>query len=129
MEAFMSYPTAFRYTKEHEWVKIEGKRARVGITDHAQAELGDVVFVELPSIGTVVKKGGQLGTVESVKAVSDVFAPLGGKVVEVNGALESSPETVNQAPHAEGWIVVLEISDPSEANDLLDAAAHEALIA
>jgi len=125
----MSYPTAFRYTKEHEWVKIEGKRARVGITDHAQAELGDVVFVELPSIGTVVKKGGQLGTVESVKAVSDVFAPLGGKVVEVNSALESSPETVNQSPHADGWIVVLEISDPSEVDGLLDAAAYEALIA
>ncbi len=125
----MAYPTAFRYTKEHEWVKIEGKQARVGITDHAQAELGDVVFVELPSIGTVVKKGGQLGTVESVKAVSDVFAPLGGKVVAVNSDLESSPELVNQAAHAEGWIVVLEISDPSEVNDLLDAAAYEALIA
>jgi glycine cleavage system H protein len=129
MEASMSYPTAFRYTKEHEWVKIEGKQARVGITDHAQAELGDVVFVELPSIGTVVKKGGQLGTVESVKAVSDVFAPLGGKVVAVNSDLENSPELVNQAPHAEGWIVVLEISDPSEVNDLLDAAAYDALIA
>ncbi len=124
----MSYPTAFRYTKEHEWVKIEGKQARVGITDHAQAELGDVVFVELPSIGTVVKKGGQLGTVESVKAVSDVFAPMSGRVVAVNDALETSPEMVNQAPHSDGWIVLLEISDPSEANDLLDAAAYEALI-
>ncbi len=125
----MSYPAAFRYTKEHEWVRIEGKRARVGITDHAQAELGDVVFVELPSLGTVVKKGGHLGTVESVKAVSDVFAPVGGKVVAVNSDLESSPETVNQAPHADGWLVDLEISDPAEANDLLDAAAYEALIA
>ncbi len=125
----MAYPTSFRYTKEHEWVQIEGKRARVGITDHAQAELGDVVFVELPSMGTVVKKGGQLGTVESVKAVSDVFAPLSGKVVAVNSDLETSPETVNQSPHADGWIVVLEISDPSETNDLLDAAAYEALIA
>jgi glycine cleavage system H protein len=129
MEAFMSYPAALRYTKEHEWVKIEGKQARVGITEHAQAELGDIVFVELPSMGTVVKKGGQLGTVESVKAVSDVFAPLGGKVVAVNSNLESSPDLVNQAPHAEGWIVVLEMSDPSEANDLLDVAAYEALIA
>jgi len=125
----MAYPTAFRYTKEHEWVQIEGKRARVGITDHAQAELGDVVFVELPSMGTVVKKGGHLGTVESVKAVSDLFAPVGGKVVVVNSDLETSPETVNQSPHADGWIAVLEISDPSEANDLLDAAAYEAFIA
>jgi glycine cleavage system H protein len=125
----MAYPTAFRYTREHEWVQIEGKRARVGITDHAQAELGDVVFVELPSMGTVVKKGGHLGTVESVKAVSDLFAPVSGKVVAVNGDLETSPETVNQAPHADGWIVVLEMSDPSEANDLLDAAAYEALLA
>jgi glycine cleavage system H protein len=125
----MAYPTAFRYTKEHEWVQIEGKRARVGITDHAQAELGDVVFVELPSMGTVVKKGGHLGTVESVKAVSDLFAPVSGKVVAVNSDLETSPETVNQSPHADGWIAVLEISDPSEANDLLDAAAYEALLA
>ena len=125
----MAYPTAFRYTKEHEWVQIEGKRARVGITDHAQAEMGDVVFVELPSMGTVVKKGGHLGTVESVKAVSDLFAPVSGKVVAVNGDLETSPETVNQSPHADGWIVVLEISDPSEANDLLDAAAYEAFLA
>ncbi len=125
----MAYPTAFRYTKEHEWVQIEGKRARVGITDHAQAELGDVVFVELPSMGTVVKKGGHLGTVESVKAVSDLFAPVSGKVVAINGDLETSPETVNQSPHADGWIVVLEISDPSEANDLLDAAAYEAFLA
>lgn len=125
----MSYPTTFRYTKEHEWVQIEGTRARVGITDHAQAELGDVVFVELPSLGTAVKKGGHLGTVESVKAVSDVFAPLSGKVVAVNSDLESSPETVNQSPHTDGWLVVLEISSPSEANDLLDAAAYEAHIA
>jgi len=125
----MAYPTAFRYTKEHEWVQIEGKRARVGITDHAQAELGDVVFVELPSMGTVVKKGGHLGTVESVKAVSDLFAPVSGKVVAVNSDLETSPETVNQSPHVDGWIAVLEISDPSEANDLLDAAAYEAFIA
>jgi glycine cleavage system H protein len=125
----MAYPATFRYTKEHEWVQIEGKRARVGITDHAQAELGDVVFVELPSMGTVVKKGGHLGTVESVKAVSDLFAPVSGKVVAVNSDLETSPETVNQSPHADGWIAVLEISDPSEANDLLDAAAYEALLA
>lgn len=125
----MAYPTTFRYTKEHEWVQIEGKQARIGITEHAQAELGDVVFVELPSIGAVVKKGSHLGTVESVKAVSDVFAPLGGKVVSVNAALENSPELVNQSPHADGWIVVIELADPSEADGLLDAAAYQALIA
>jgi glycine cleavage system H protein len=125
----MAYPTTFRYTKEHEWVQIEGKQAKIGITEHAQAELGDVVFVELPSIGAVVKKGGHLGTVESVKAVSDVFAPLSGKVVAVNAALESSPEMVNQAPHTDGWIVSIEMADPNEASDLLDAAAYQALIA
>jgi glycine cleavage system H protein len=125
----MAYPTAYRYTKEHEWVKIEGNRARIGITDHAQAELGDVVFVELPTVGADVKQGGLLGTVESVKAVSDVYAPVSGKVVEVNRDLEQSPETVNQSPHDAGWIAVIQLSTPSETGSLLDAAAYEALIA
>lgn len=125
----MAYPTAFRYTKEHEWVKIDGNRARIGITDHAQAELGDVVFVELPTVGADVKQGGLLGTVESVKAVSDVYAPLSGKVIEVNRNLEQSPETVNQSPHDAGWIAVIQLSNPAEAGSLLDAAAYEALIA
>ncbi|MDD4902974.1 MAG: glycine cleavage system protein GcvH [Candidatus Bipolaricaulis sp.] len=125
----MSYPTGYRYTKEHEWVKVEGSRARVGITDHAQAELGDVVFVELPTVGADVKQGGLLGTVESVKAVSDINAPVSGKVIEVNRELESSPETVNQAPHDAGWIAVIELANPSETASLLDAAAYEALLA
>lgn len=125
----MGYPASYRYTKEHEWVKIEGNRARVGITDHAQAELGDVVFVELPTIGKAVQQGGLLGTVESVKAVSDVYAPVSGKVVEVNQELETSPEQINQSPHEDGWIVVIELSAPAEADALLDAAAYEALIA
>ncbi|MDD5219683.1 MAG: glycine cleavage system protein GcvH [Candidatus Bipolaricaulis sp.] len=125
----MSYPTGYRYTKEHEWVKVEGSRARVGITDHAQAELGDVVFVELPTVGADVKQGGLLGTVESVKAVSDIYAPVSGKVIEVNRELESSPETVNQAPHDAGWIAVIELANPSETASLLDAAAYEALLA
>ena len=125
----MAYPTAFRYTKEHEWVKIDGNRARIGITDHAQAELGDVVFVELPTVGADVKQGGLLGTVESVKAVSDVYAPLSGKVIEANRNLEQSPETVNQSPHDAGWIAVIQLSNPAEAGSLLDAAAYEALIA
>jgi glycine cleavage system H protein len=125
----MAYPATYRYTKEHEWLQIDGKQARIGITEHAQAELGDVVFVELPAVGATVKKGGQLGTVESVKAVSDVFAPVSGKIVQVNSALESAPETVNQDPHGEGWIAVIEMSDPGETKELLDVAAYQALIA
>ena len=125
----MGYPTQYRYTKEHEWIELNGKRAKVGITDHAQSELGDVVFVELPAVGSALKRGDSLGTVESVKAVSDVFAPLGGVVVEANSELEESPETINADPHGAGWLVVLEVSDPSEVDALLDAAAYERLIA
>ena len=125
----MTYSSEFRYTKEHEWVKIEGNLARLGITDHAQSALGDVVFVELPAVGSEVKVGDILGTVESVKAVSDIFAPLSGKVVEVNEGLESAPETVNGSPHEEGWLAVLEMSDPAETEGLLDAAGYEALLA
>ena len=124
----MTYSSEFRYTKEHEWVKIEGNLARLGITDHAQSALGDVVFVELPAVGSEVKAGDILGTVESVKAVSDIFAPLSGKVVEVNEGLESAPETVNGSPHEEGWLAVLEMSDLAEAEGLLDAAGYEALL-
>jgi len=124
----MGYPTQYRYTKEHEWIELNGKRAKVGITDHAQSELGDVVFVELPAVGSALKRGDSLGTVESVKAVSDVFAPLGGVVVEVNSELEESPETINADPHGAGWLVVLEVSDPSEVDALLDAAAYEKVV-
>jgi len=125
----MGYPTQYRYTKEHEWIELNGKRAKVGITDHAQSELGDVVFVELPAVGSALKRGDSLGTVESVKAVSDVFAPLGGVVVEVNSELEESPETINADPHGAGWLVVLEVADPSEVDALLDAAAYEKVVA
>jgi len=125
----MGYPTQYRYTKEHEWIELNGKRAKVGITDHAQSELGDVVFVELPAVGSALKRGDSLGTVESVKAVSDVFAPLGGVVVEANSELEESPETINADPHGAGWLVVLEVADSSEVDALLDAAAYERLIA
>jgi len=125
----MGYPTQYRYTKEHEWVELDGKRAKVGVTDHAQSKLGDVVFVELPVVGTAISRGDTLGTVESVKAVSDVYAPLGGVVVEVNSELEASPETVNADPHGAGWLVVLEVSDSSEVDALLDVAAYEKLIA
>jgi len=125
----MGYPTEYRYTKEHEWVLLEGSRAKVGITDHAQSELGDVVFVELPTRGAEAKKGESLATVESVKAVSDIFAPVGGKVVEINEQLESAPEKVNQDAHGEGWLFVLELTDPTEIEQLIDAAAYEQLIA
>jgi glycine cleavage system H protein len=125
----MGYPTRFRYTKEHEWVDLEGKRAKVGITQHAQSELGDVVFVELPSIGKVVKKGDGLATVESVKAVSDVYAPVSGKVVEANAPLDAAPDKINKDPHGAGWLVVLEVADPAEVEGLLDAAAYERFLA
>lgn len=124
----MPYPKEYRYSKEHEWVSLDGSRAKVGITDHAQSELGDVVFVELPAVGTQVKKGETLGTVESVKAVSDIYAPLTGKVVEANDALEAAPETVNNDPHGEGWLVVLEVSDQSEVETLLDADGYQKLV-
>ncbi len=125
----MAYPVEYRYTKDHEWVAVEGNRARVGITDHAQSELGDIVFVELPSIGDTVGAGEILATVESVKAVGDVFAPLDGTVIEVNRALESSPETINRSPHGEGWIAVVEFADAGAIDGLLDAASYENLIA
>jgi len=117
-------PDNLRYTKDHEWVRLQGKRATVGITDFAQSELTDVVYVELPKIGKVVKTGEVLGTVESVKAVSEIFAPLSGKVVEVDKALEDTPEVVNQDPYGKGWMVVLEVADPNEAKNLMDAAAY-----
>jgi glycine cleavage system H protein len=122
----MGYNTEYRYTKEHEWVHVEGNRARIGVTEHAQSELGDVVFVELPAVGAEVTQGGLLGTVESVKAVSDVYAPVSGKVIETNTELESTPELINQEPHGAGWIAVIELSKPEEIKGLLDAAGYEA---
>lgn len=125
----MVYPTDYRYTKDHQWVQLQGNKARIGITDHAQAELGDIVFVELPAIGTSVQKGDNFATVESVKAVGDVFAPATGTVVEVNVDLEAAPETINSSPHADGWLLVLEISDPADLEDNLDAAGYESYAA
>jgi len=125
----MTHPTKFRYTKEHEWVDLEGNQAKLGITEHAQGELGDIVFVELPTVGTSVKKGENLATVESIKAVGDVYAPMSGTVVEVNTQLESSPETINQDPHGAGWLVILEVSDPSEADSFFDAPSYEQYLA
>jgi len=121
-------PAELKYTKDHEWAKEEDGKIRVGITDHAQKELGDIVFVELPEVGKKVKKGEQVATVESVKAVGEVYAPVSGEVVEVNTSLESSPELVNKDPYGEGWIFVLKVDDPAALDALLDAAGYEALV-
>ena len=121
-------PEELRYTKDHEWAKLEGSRARVGITDHAQSELTDVVYVEFPAVGKTVAIGEVLGTVESVKAVSEIFSPLSGKVVEVNKVLDDSPEQVNKDPYGAGWMILLEMSNPAEVSKLLDAAAYKTLV-
>ena len=120
------YPADFRYSKEHEWVKVEGSTGTVGITDYAQSELGDVVFVELPKIGTQLKAGQSIGTIESVKAVSEVYCPVSGEVTAVNDALSNSPEKINQEPHTGGWLIKLKLANPGEASALMDAAAYTA---
>ncbi len=123
----MDYPEALRYTKEHEWVAMEeGGRVRVGITDFAQDALGDVVYVDLPEEGTDVRAGEPFGEVESTKSVSDIFSPVTGRIAERNPNLEDQPELVNEDPYGEGWMVVIEMGDPSEAEGLLDAAAYRA---
>ena len=122
------YPDNFRYTKEHEWVLVEGDTATVGITDHAQQELGDIVYVDLPKTLTRVEAGKPLGSVESVKAVSDIFAPVGGEVTAINESLAEAPEKLNQDPHGEAWLVKIRMSAPAELDDLLDAAAYQAYI-
>lgn len=118
-------PKELRYTKDHEWVRLEDGKARVGITDHAQKSLGDVVFVELPAVGKTVKKGERVATVESVKAVGEVFAPLSGKVVEANQAVVTSPDLINKDPYGQGWLFLLEISDSQEIQGLLTPEAYE----
>lgn len=125
----MELPDDLKYTKEHEWVFVEDKVATVGITDHAQEQLGDVVFVELPAVGDQVTKDEAMGVVESVKAVSDVYAPVSGKVVEVNDDLPDSTEMVNEDPYGDGWMVKIELSDPSELEDLLTAEEYEQHVA
>ncbi|HMH51939.1 MAG TPA: glycine cleavage system protein GcvH [Candidatus Acidoferrum sp.] len=122
-------PADLKYTQEHEWAKKEGERIRVGITAFAQDQLGDVVYVELPKVGALVSQRQPFGVVESVKAVSDLFAPLSGEVVEVNGALAKTPETVNQDPYGQGWMIVVQPKNPGEWDQLLTSAQYEALIA
>jgi len=124
------YPTEFRYTKEHEWVKLEGDVATVGITDYAQHELGDVVYVELPSAGAKVEAGQAFGTVESVKSVSEIFSPVTGEVTEANATLADKPETINQDAHGAAWLVKIRASNAAgDLSSLMDAAAYEAYIA
>ena len=119
------YPNDLKYTKEHEWARKEGDLVRVGITAYAVEQLGDVTLVDLPSMGTDVQAHQRFGDIESVKTVSELFAPISGEIVEVNGALESSPEVVNEAPYDKGWMVVIRPSDASELDRLMDSAAYE----
>lgn len=122
----MNTPESLKYAKSHEWVKDNGDgTVTVGITDHAQDALGDIVFVELPSVGTQLSAGDTFGVVESVKAASDVYAPVGGEVLEVNSVLEDSPETINDAPYEGGWLMILKITDAADLDDLLDASAYQ----
>lgn len=124
----MSYPTDLKYTKEHEWVRVEGPTGVVGITDFAQQQLGDVVYVDLPDVGATMAQGAVFGTIESVKAVSELFAPVSGEVLEVNGSLKDRPDSVNSKPH-DAWLVKVKLTSPAETAALMDAAAYEALIA
>ena len=123
----MAYPAELKYTKEHEWIRVEGDTGTIGITDFAQQQLGDVVYVELPDVGSTITAGQVFGTIESVKAVSELFAPVSGEVVETNGSLKDHPEHVNSKPH-ETWMVRLRLSDSNATGSLLDSTAYEKLI-
>jgi len=124
----MDFPETLKYTKDHEWIRIEGDTGTVGITDYAQGELGDVVFVELPAVGRSVRQHESFGTIEAVKAVSDLFAPMSGAVTDVNAAVAATPDAVNKDPYGKGWMVKLKLANPAEASALLDAKAYRALI-
>ena len=124
----MAYPDNFRYTKEHEWVLVEGDAATIGITDHAQSELGDIVYVDLPKVATKIVQGASFGSVESVKAVSDIYAPVTGEVTEINSVLTTAPEKLNQEPHEGGWLVKVKLSAPEEVGKLLTAAEYQEYI-
>jgi glycine cleavage system H protein len=125
----MNYPAELKYTKDHEWIKIEGDTAIIGITEFAQGELGDIVYVDVTSVGKEVAREEVFGTVEAVKTVSDLFMPLTGTVTDLNPALDSQPELVNSDPYGEGWMVRIKMTDPAEVDDLLDGDAYDALVA
>ena len=122
------YPETFRYTKEHEWVLVEGDTGTIGITNHAQKELGDIVYVDLPKVGARVEQGKSLGSVESVKAVSDIYAPVSGEVTAVNESLASAPEKLNEDPHGVAWLVKVRLTAPDEASRLLSAADYQSYV-
>ncbi len=123
----MAYPTGYKYTKDHEWIDVSGDRGKVGITDYAQQQLGEVVYLELPEVGARLTQGQSFGTIESVKAVSELYSPLAGEVVQVNTALKQMPEAVNTDPHG-SWMIELKIADPAQAGALLDATQYSALV-
>jgi glycine cleavage system H protein len=123
----MSYPSTLKYTKDHEWLDLAGDRGRIGVTDYAQKQLGDVVFVELPAVGTTIVQGQSFGTIESVKAVSELFAPVSGEVVDVNASLKAKPEAVNANPHG-SWLIAVKLTKPDEVGGLLDAAQYADLV-
>ena len=121
----MTYPENFRYTREHEWVLVESDTGTIGITDHAQHELGDIVYVDLPKVGTTLSQGKTLGSVESVKAVSDIYSPVNGEVIEINTLLADKPETLNEDPHGTAWLVKVRLSQPDQINSLLSSADYQ----
>ena len=124
----MNFPANLRYTKDHEWIKLDGTIATIGITDYAQRELGDIVFVEVETIGKKLESGAVFGTVEAVKTVSDLFLPVEGTITELNPALSNAPELVNNDPYGEGWMVKMTVNNPADVDSLLDASAYEALV-
>ena len=125
----MNIPTNLKYTKDHEWAKVEGNTITVGITDHAQSALGDIVYVDLPAVGRALKKGETFGVVESIKAVSDLYSPITGKVVDSNKALGDEPAKINQDPYAGSWMIKIELTDPASTSELMDAAAYSTYVA
>ena len=122
------YPADRRYTQQHEWVRVEGDRATIGITDYAQKQLGDVVYLELPEVGRTLEAHASFGTVESVKAVSELFSPVAGEVVEVNSALVAKPETINADPHGQAWMIAVRVAGPQAVAELMDAVAYQAFV-
>ncbi len=124
----MNFPKELRYTNQHEWFRDESGTGIVGITDYAQQALGDVVYVEMPEIGTIFSKGDAFGVVESVKAASDIFAPVSGEIIEINQALEEHPEYINQSPYGDGWIIKLKVSEPSDINALMDSQKYQEFV-
>ncbi|MGD1046560.1 MAG: glycine cleavage system protein GcvH [Bacteroidota bacterium] len=124
----MNFPENVKYTTDHEWIRVDGHFCWIGITDYAQSELGDIVYIDIPAVGTKVEKGKSLGTIEAVKAVSDIFAPVAGEVVEINTETKDHPEVVNKDPYGAGWIVKIVITDPAQLDTLLDVQAYKTLI-